>query len=280
MAKILVIGSSGTVGTELSARLSDAGHDVLKATSRAPSQPGQVHLNLLTGDGLDAAFDGVERAFLLAPPGHTNQDDLLIPVIDAALAHDLSKVVLMSAMGADADDSAPLRRVELHLQASGLGYNVIRPNWFMQNFNTFWIQGILDHDTIFLPVGTAKGSFIDARDIAAVAAALLDGDRPDLANRAFDLTGSLALDHDQVAAILSRETGRSMRYQDIPPQDMLAGLLGAGLPKPYAEFLIMILGFFKAGYSERTTDAVQTITGRAPLSLEQYAKDYRSAWVR
>ncbi|MFZ4760820.1 MAG: SDR family oxidoreductase, partial [Burkholderiaceae bacterium] len=147
MAKILVIGSSGTVGTELSARLSDAGHDVLKATSRAPSQPGQVHLNLLTGDGLDAAFDGVDRAFLLAPPGHTNQDELLIPVIDAARAHSLSKVVLMSAMGADADDSAPLRRVELHLQASGLGYNVIRPNWFMQNFNTFWIQGILDHDT-------------------------------------------------------------------------------------------------------------------------------------
>jgi uncharacterized protein YbjT (DUF2867 family) len=280
MAKILVIGSSGTVGSELFAQLSAAGHDVLKATSRAPSQPGQVHLNLLTGEGLDAAFDGVERAFLLAPPGHTNQDELLIPVVDAARAHGLGKVVLMSAMGADADDAAPLRKVELHLQGSGLAWNVIRPNWFMQNFNTFWIQGILEHGTIFLPVGAAKGSFIDARDIADVAAALLTADRPDLANRAFDLTGSVALDHDQVAAILSRETGRTIGYQDIPPQDMLAGLLGAGLPKPYAEFLLVILGYFKAGYSERTTDAVQTITGHAPRTVEQYAKDYRSAWVR
>ena len=82
-----------------------------------------------------------------------------------------------------------------------------------------------------------------------------------------------------MAAILSRETGRTIRYQDIPPQDMLAGLLGAGLPKPYAEFLIVILGYFKAGYSERTTDAVQVITGHAPRTIEQYAKDYRSAWV-
>jgi uncharacterized protein YbjT (DUF2867 family) len=239
-----------------------------------------VHLDLLTREGLDAALDGVDRAFLLAPPGYTNQDELLNPLIDAAKAHRLQQVVLMSAMGADADDNAPLRKAELHLQGSGLAWNVIRPNWFMQNFNTFWIQGILEHGTIFLPVGTAKGSFIDARDIAAVAAALLTGDRPELANRAFDLTGAVALDHDQVAAILSRETGRTIRYQDIPPQDMLAGLLGAGLPKPYAEFLIVILGYFKAGYSERTTDAVQVITGQAPRSLEQYAKDYRSAWVR
>jgi len=280
MAKILIVGSSGTVGTELSAGLARAGHDVRRATSRAPSEPGQVHLDLLTREGLDAALDGVDRAFLLAPPGYTNQDELLNPLIDAAKAHRLQQVVLMSAMGADADDNAPLRKAELHLQGSGLAWNVIRPNWFMQNFNTFWIQGILEHGTIFLPVGTAKGSFIDARDIAAVAAALLTGDRPELANRAFDLTGAVALDHDQVAAILSRETGRTIRYQDIPPQDMLAGLLGAGLPKPYAEFLIVILGYFKAGYSERTTDAVQVITGQAPRSLEQYAKDYRSAWVR
>ncbi len=61
---------------------------------------------------------------------------------------------------------------------------------------------------------------------------------------------------------------------------MLDGLLSAGLPRPYAEFLILILGFFKAGYAERTTDAVQAITGRAPRTIEQYAKDYRGAWQR
>ena len=88
-----------------------------------------------------------------------------------------------------------------------------------------------------------------------------------------------ARDHDQVAAILSRETGRNIGYQDIAPEDMLNALLDAQLPRAYAEFLILILGYFKAGYAERTTDAVQTITGNAPRSLEQYAKDFRSSWV-
>lgn len=277
MNKTLVIGASGTVGTELVRLLQARGQSVLQATSRAPAQPGQVQLDVLSGAGVAAAFAQADRAFLLAPPGHTNQHELLNPLIDAAKAAGLKKVVLMSAMGANADPSAPLRQAELHLEASGLPWNVIRPNWFMQNFNTFWLSGIQQQSKIFLPVGAAKGSFIDARDIAAVAAELLT--RSDLDNRDFDLTGSEALDHDQVAAILSRVAGRAIAFQDIPPEAMLEGLLGAGLPKPYAEFLVMILGYFKAGYAERTTDAVATITGRAPIAFAQYAQDYRAAWA-
>ena len=56
-------------------------------------------------------------------------------------------------------------------------------------------------------------------------------------------------------------------------------LLQGGLPADYADFLLMILGYFKAGYSERTTDAVQQITGRAPTSFLQYAQDHRAAWA-
>jgi uncharacterized protein YbjT (DUF2867 family) len=236
-----------------------------------------VHLNLATGAGLAEAFKGVEQAYLLAPPGYTNQDELLIPAIDAAKAQGVRKLVLMTAMGANADEGAPLRKAEVHLLNAGLAYNIIRPNWFMQNFNTFWIKGILEHGKIFLPVANAKGSFIDARDIAAVAAQLLSSDT--FNNKEFDLTGGVALDHDQVAAVLSAATGKSITFEDIPPDALRSGLLQGGVPAPYAEFLLMILGYFKAGYSERTTDAVQTILGRAPGTLEQYAKDYRAAWV-
>ena len=128
-----------------------------------------------------------------------------------------------------------------------------------------------------LPVGTAKGSFIDARDIAAVAANLLN--REDLDNRDFDLTGPQALSHDDVARILTQETGRNIIFEDITPEAMLQGLLSAQVPRPYAEFLVMILGFFKAGYAESVTDAVQKITGKAPRDFAQYAKDYRAAWL-
>lgn len=277
MANVLVVGASGTVGSELVRRLAAKGHRAYRATSRRPSGPDQRHLNLVTKDGLAQAFDGIDRAFLLSPPGHTNQDELLAPLIDEARSRGLDKVVLMTAMGANADENAPMRKTEIRLEKSALAWNVIRPNWFMQNFNTFWIQGILEQGKIFLPVGTAKGSFIDARDIAGVAAELLD--RHDLDGRDFDLTGAQALDHDEAAAILSREIGRAITFQDIAPEAMLKALVDAKLPKPYAEFLVLILGYFKAGYSERVTDAVERITGRRPGSFEQYAKDYRKAWV-
>ena len=277
MSRILVVGASGTVGSELSRLLAAQGETVVKATSRKPGAADQVQLDLVSRAGLKAAFDGIDRAFFLAPPGHADQEALLAPLIDEAKARGLKKVVLMTAMGANADENAPMRKAERRLEASGLAYNIIRPNWFMQNFNTFWLHGILNGGTIALPVGQARGSFIDARDIAATAAALLSGDG--LANQAFDLTGAQALDHDQVAAILSRVTGRAIRFQDIAPDAMRAGLVGAGVPPNYADFLVMILGYFKAGYSERTTDAVQQITGAAPRSFEAYAADYRSSWL-
>lgn len=278
MSRILVIGASGTVGSELSRLLAAQGDGVLRATSRAPTAPDQVAMDLSTGAGLDAALERADRAFVLCPPGHTNQDVLLAPVIDRARARGLQKLVLMTAMGADADEAAPLRKAERRLEASGLAYNILRPNWFMQNFHTFWLHGIVTQDTIALPVGQAKGSFIDARDIAAVAASLLRSDAH--ANQAFDLTGAEALDHDQVAAILSRVVGRTIRFQDIPPEAMRQGLVGAGLPPDYAEFLVHILGFFKAGYAERTTDAVQRLTGQAPRRFEAYAQEHRAAWQR
>ncbi|WP_298830524.1 SDR family oxidoreductase [uncultured Piscinibacter sp.] len=277
MSRILVVGASGTVGSELSRLLVDQGEKVVKATSRKPSAADQVQVDLVSQSGLKAAFGSVERAFFLAPPGHANQEALLAPLIDEAKAHGLKKVVLMTAMGANADENAPMRKAERRLEASGLAFNIIRPNWFMQNFNTFWLHGIQTAGQIFLPVGAAKGSFIDARDIAAVAARLLTSET--FANRDFDLTGPRALDHAEVAAILMRATGKTIGFTDISPDAMLQGLLGAGLPKDYAEFLVLILGYFKAGYAERTTDAVQQITDQPPRTIEQYAKDYRASWV-
>jgi len=276
MATFLVLGASGNTGSEL-ARLLDAdGHTVRRATHREPG-PGQVHLDLVSGAGIDAAVAGADGAFLLAPPGHVNQDALLAPVIDAARAHGVRKVVLMTAMGADADPAGPMRLAERHLEGSGLAWNVIRPNWFMQNFHTFWRQGIVEAGAIRLPTGRAKGSFIDARDIAAVAAALLG--RDDLAGRAFDLTGGRALDHDEVAAVLTASLGRPIRYEDVPPDAMRPGLVAAGLPPAYADGLLAILEAFRQGHAARVTDAVATITARPPRTFAEYARDYRAAYA-
>ena len=106
---------------------------------------------------------------------------------------------------------------------------------------------------------------------------LLTSDRFD--NRAFDLTGDEPLDHAQVAALLSAELGRAIRYEEVTPDTMRAGLLAAGLPPDYAQSLLIILNFFKLGYAERTTTAVQDITGHAPRRFAEYARDYRAAYA-
>lgn len=277
MTTTLVIGANGQIGSALASLLAAQGQTVRRATSRAASRSGEVQVNLATGAGLAAALTGADQLFLMTPPGFANHHQLLNPAIDAAKAAGVRKVLLLSAMGANADDNIPLRQAELHLERSGLAWNVIRPNWFMQNFHTFWLHGIQTQGQIFLPVGNAKGSFIDTRDIAAVAARLLSSD--DFVNAAHDLTGGESLDHTQVAAILSKAAGRTIGYTDIPEDAMRQGLLGAGLPADYTEFLLVILGAFKAGYAERITDGVERMTGKAPIRLEQYAQDFKANWA-
>lgn len=274
---ILVVGASGTVGSEIVRLLKADGARVRTTTSRKP-QAGteQVHLNLATGEGLSAAFEGVDRAFFLSPPGYADQYALLSPLVKEAQRRGLKKVVLMTAMGVNASDSIPFRRVELDLEKSGLNYNIIRPNWFMQNFNTFWVRGIREQGQIRLPAGNAKTSFIDARDISGVAAKLLVSD--EFARQDFDLTGPKAVDHAEVAAAISKRIGKTITYQDVDPSELKTGLLAAGLPADYVEFMLVIMGYLREGYSARVTDNVQKILGRAPIPLEQYVADHRQAW--
>lgn len=278
MSQILVIGSRGTVGSEIVKQLSAKGHKVIEATSQKKLKPRQVHLDLVSQTGLATAFDNIEKVFILSPPGYTNQDELLSPLINKAIEKKLKKVVLMTAMGVNANPEAPMRKVEILLENSGLNYNIIRPNWFMQNFNSYWLDGILKDGKIYLPVENAKGSFIDARDIASTAVALLESNN--FNNQDFDLTGIDVLNHNEVAEILSRTSGVKITYQNITPSLMFEGLLKAGLPKAYAEFMLVILGYFKEGYSERTTNAVEKITGLKPISFKKYAEDYKDAWIK
>lgn len=277
---ILVVGGSGTVGSEITKILTNAGHAVRTTTSRAlsktPQHSSQVKVNLTTGEGITQAFEGVERAFFLSPAGYADQYKTLSPLIQEAKRRGLKKVVLMTAMGANAVETAPLRRAEIDLEKSGLAYNIIRPNWFLQNFNSFWVHGINSQGQILVPGGDAQVSFIDTRDISAVAAKLLIDDSRN--NRDFDLTGGEAVTHAQVAAALSQAAGKTIGYTSVAPAPFKAGLLQAGLPEDYSDFLLLIFGLLREGYSARVTDNVSQFLGREPFQLNQYAQDFRQAW--
>lgn len=280
MALNLVVGATGNVGSSVVQELVWRGERVRALSSKAPPpMAGGVEwakADVVSGMGLEDALRGVDRAFIFSPPGHANQHEINIPLIRRAKRQKLQKLVLMTAMGANANPHAPLRMAEVALEHSGLTYNIVRPNWFMQNFNHSWLPGILATGQIQLPAGHAKTSFIDARDVGAVIARLLTSS--DFDNRDFDLTGPQALDHYDVAAILSRVTGKNIQYEPIEPAVLRQSLLSSGLDADYTHFLLLILGFLAAGYNERITRSVQILLGREPISFEQYAQDHRQAW--
>lgn len=273
---VLVTGASGQVGAEVARLLAAQGHSVKSMTSKKAG-PGQVQANLLTGEGVSAAIKGNERLFLMAPPGYTNQDEILIPVIEEAKKQGVKKIVLMTAIGVNASEEGAFRQVEKALIQSGLAYNIIRPNWFFQNFHTFWIGDILEQGTIRLPAENGRVSFIDSRDIAAVAAKLLASD--EFNNQEFDLTGPEAHDHATVAQAISEISGRHVGYQSVSPEEFKKSAMKQGVPAEYADFLNFIFGFIRLGYVQHATDSVEKLTGRKPRGLAQYVADYKKAWA-
>ncbi len=278
--KIWVSGATGTVGGEVvRTLLKQGGVEVLAATRRPSDAPALPNVRWVgvdqAGGAKPALLEGVDAAFLNSPPGYADQYAVLSPWIRAATQAGVGRVVLLSAQGVDAHESIPFRRAELELEASGLRHHILRPSWFMQNFHTFWGEGVRRSGVLEVPGGDARVGFIDARDIADVAAKLLMNDAG--ANGTHVLTGAEALTHAEAATVLSRETGHTIRYVDAVPAAFEATLVGAGLPQDYATLLVNLFAAVRAGAAATPTRDVLTLLGRPPRTLAGYARDYRTA---
>jgi len=273
--KILVLGATGTVGKHVVDGLLAKG-EAVKAASRT-GKPVAGAEGVVFDHGKPEthgpAFEGVDRAHVLLPSGYVDAKGLLLPIIEAAASRKV-KVVFQSVFGVDADDSIPYRQVEIALEKSGTPYVILRPNWFADNFHTFWKAGI-DHGQIALPAAEGKTSFIDARDIAASAVAALTSSAFD--GKTFNLTGPEALSYAEAAVILSDVIGKPVAYNAITDEAFVGILTGAGVPADYASFLASIFYPVRQGWTAAVTGDVETLTGKAPRSLKTYAADYAAA---
>ena len=279
MTNILVIGSTGNVGRALTEELTRAGERV-RAATRNPSQlkasagVEPVRFDYDDASTFAAALDGTDRVFMIGPPDPTPHK-IMLPFVEEA-ARDNRKVVLMTAMGTEFDESGSLRQVELALERSGSPFVILRPNWFMDNFHTSWLAPIQQAGVIPLPAADGRTSLIDARDIGASAAAALRTDRFD--GQAFTLTGPEPLTYTEAAAILSKAAGREIQYVAVDDESFVKSLLDAGAPAGLARYLAPLFGFVRQGAAATVSAAVEQLTGRAPRTLAQYAQDHASAW--
>jgi len=273
--KILVLGATGNVGRPLVKALLAKG-EAVKAASRSgkPVEGAEgVVFDYADPASFGPAFDGVDRTYVMLPAGYVAAKELLLPVVEVAAARGV-KIVFQSVFGVEADDSIPYRQVEIAIEKSGVPYVILRPNWFADNFHTYWKAGV-DHGVIAVPAGDGQSSFIDVRDIAESAAAALTTDRFD--GRAFNLTGPEALGYADAATILSGVVGKEIAYAPVEDEAFIGILTGAGVPGDYAQLLTSIFYPVRQGWTAAPTGDVETLTGKSPRSVATYAADNAAA---
>ena len=274
--RFLIVGGTGLVGAAVRAGLSDRGARVRTTTRHRKASPVPntewVQCDVCTDALPPDLFAGIERAFLMAPTGHVDQYAILSPLILAAKRAGVERIVLMTAQGVDVSDEFPFRKAELELAGTGVDFAIIRPAWFMQNFHTFWGEAIRRRGRIEVPAGKGKVVFVDTRDVASVAQALLTADA--IEHREIDVTGQEVLDHAQAASILSDATGNDVEYEDVEPARFLRTLISEGIAPDYAALIAAMFDEVRAGAPTRTTDHVRRLTGHAPRSLFTYARDH------
>ncbi len=280
MQRILVTGSTGNLGRAVVSALVSAGFPVRAAArdpGKLPPRPGVEPVRFAYEEPAThaPALEGVEGLFLIAPPLDPEAPAKVNPVVDLAHRLGLRRVVLTSALGVDAVEEAPLRRVERHLMASGLPHTILRPNFFMENFSTGFLAPMVRQGGIWLAAAEGKTSFISVEDIAAVAVAVFRQDSPP---RECNLTGPEALDHAEVAAILSRVTGRTITYHPLAEEDMLNNLRRAGLPEGAVQYVANLYRAVRAGYAAQVTPEVERVSGRKPMTFEEFVRRNAGLW--
>ncbi len=281
--KILVTGVTGNVGKEVINQLMAkdlpvraAARNLDKAESADLKEAEIVLFDYDRLETLEPALTGIGHLFVVPPPVNPRQHELIIPMIDMAVQTGVRHIVNLSAMGAENNEALPLRIAERHIENSGIAYTLLRPNWFMQNCNGFMLGGIREQGGIYVPAGEAKTSFIDIRDIAAAAVEALSTEKH--LNRAYTLTGGKALNHYEMAKILSDVTGKNIQYFPMSEEDMRGALQSAGWTDESIEMSIDLYRSVRQGGTEYVSPDVATILGREPITFEQYAHDYAESW--
>lgn len=280
---ILVTGATGAIGNELCRRLVQS-QIPARAMCRKEEQLiefQQLGLEAVIGDfdkpeSLMRAMQGCDQLFLLtAAP---NQLTHYKAGIDAALATAVKQIVKISAADANLNSDVLWARENAlgdhYLRSKDIGWTILKPTGFMQNFLAAK-QGI---NTGFLPSINPTGSvsYIDIRDVVRVAVAVSTGENH--VGAMYFITGPEVLSYQDVAEKLTKALGHEVTNCAVSANDMRQRLEAAGL-EDWRIDSVIAQEEVKNGFSVDVTGEVKRLTGKAPISFEQFATDYKQQFA-
>ena len=276
---ILVTGATGTIGREVIRHLSQR-NAAVRAAIRGPGKARAQFGNLVELTSFDfedtasypVALRDVEKLFIL-PPLIPNQVEVTLALVNAAKSAGVRHIVKLSAIGADPAATFTIGKwhgqTDEHIRQSGLGFTLLRPNSFMQNFINYFPPR---DGVIYLPWGDGKASFVDTRDVGAVAAEALTGRGHEGAT--YELTGPEAFSIAEVARILSTVAGSEIRYGDVPEAAARDAMLEAHIPQWQVDALLELHAINKHGLWDGVSSDIGKVTGKPATSFLQFARDH------
>jgi len=275
---ILITGASGSVGKavllEAIRRESKvrAMYRSKEEAAKAPSGCQAVLADYADKHSLGKALDGVNFVYVVCSPIPQLvelESNMLVACKQAGVKH----VVLNSALGGgDYPKSFPSwhRQVEDKLKSSGMSCTILRPNGFLQNIVTYNAASIRTQGAFYAAMGDAKVSYLDVGDIAVVAVKALRGGPH--SGKTYELNGPEAISNEELAKRISKISGRTVNYVDIPESAQREAMLGMGMPEWQVTALLELQQYYKQGGGAKTDGVLRSLIERAPVTLDQYLK--------
>jgi uncharacterized protein YbjT (DUF2867 family) len=244
----------------------------VRIATRRPSAAEHVRFDWTEPRSHAGVLTGIDAIYLVAPIGVTEPAALVEPFLATALHAGVRRVVLLSSSAIPEGDTG-LGGLHRLVRTTVPEWTVLRPSWFMQNFLGDHPVGtaVRESGEIVTATGDGRVAFIDAADIAAVAARALTDEEPH--NTSYVLTGPEALSYADTAAIIAGVTGRPIRHRPVGPAELTDRLTAAGYPRDFAELLPGLDVAISTGAEDRVTTTVPELTGRPARSFTDFARE-------
>jgi uncharacterized protein YbjT (DUF2867 family) len=269
MATFLILGGTGKVGRRLASSLAEAGHEPRPASRHAATRFDWA--DEATWPTALAGTDGLARAdglFIVGPGSATDWSPRLSRLLATAEAAGVRHAVLLSARAVEFLPDGAVGRAEQALRDGPLSWTILRPAHFAQNFTEAMFAPA--DGVISAPAGNGREPFIDAADIADVAAAVLGHGGYD--GTTVDLSGPAAVGFAEAAVTLAEAAGMPVRYEDESDDDHVQRLRAAGTPEGYIQWRMAMLGGIRGGDDAYVSDGVQQVLGRPATSFADWAR--------